>query len=386
MSVTPRTAEIAGGGIAGLTAAAALAARGWGVRVHERASDLREIGAGIYLKENSIRVLSELGILAPLMVGGVRLSEMRIKTADGLFLRRDVSRERTITVLRERLHSALGDVAQELGAKIVTRSRVESAHANGRIVLNGGRQSSIANLVVAADGINSRIRNGLGLTASVKTLPDGASRMLIRRTEDRPWSTEHWSGRLRVGVVPCAADVTYVYLIAPEADLEAVALPVVTDYWSKHFPDLQHVFDRIEEGTGTHHAHGVVRCTRWHQGRVAILGDAAHAQPPNLGQGAGLAIANAWALAESLDRHSDVVAGLEQWERNSRPLSDAVQRWSCTYGRLGYGWPSRVPRFRSFVLRSMGRVPMARKRWVWLWRGGVDAGEQETTTGTRSAD
>jgi 2-polyprenyl-6-methoxyphenol hydroxylase-like FAD-dependent oxidoreductase len=58
---TQRHAEIAGGGLAGLTVATALAQRGWSVRVHERGRELREIGAGIFMWENAVRVLEQIG-------------------------------------------------------------------------------------------------------------------------------------------------------------------------------------------------------------------------------------------------------------------------------------------------------------------------------------
>ena len=61
MSSPTRHAEIAGGGLAGLTTATALAQRGWSVRLHERGRELREIGAGIFMWENALRVLEEIG-------------------------------------------------------------------------------------------------------------------------------------------------------------------------------------------------------------------------------------------------------------------------------------------------------------------------------------
>ncbi len=74
-----RRAEIVGAGIAGLTAAAALAARGWAVRVHERNAELREIGAGISLRENGIRALEAVGAWDELVAGGERIAQWELR-------------------------------------------------------------------------------------------------------------------------------------------------------------------------------------------------------------------------------------------------------------------------------------------------------------------
>jgi 2-polyprenyl-6-methoxyphenol hydroxylase-like FAD-dependent oxidoreductase len=366
-----RTAEIAGGGIAGLTVAAVLARRGWQVRVHERASALREIGAGIYLKENSLRVLERLGVYDTLTDDATRLSEMRV-TANGgrVLINRDVSGERVVVALRERLHRALLDAATDAGAEVLTTSRVESAHPNGTLTLQSGRESASADLVVGADGVHSRVRPTAGLEAKVVTLGDGATRLLVPRTEDAV-STEHWGERLRVGVTPCSRDQTYVFLIGPESDQLAKRIPVDTAYWARAFPHLEELWDRVPPDVGAHHPHVVVLCRRWARGRVAVVGDAAHAQPPNLGQGAGLAIANAWALAEALEESPSVELGLQRWDEAVRPVGQAVQRWSCRYGNFAYRWPARLRWLRAPALSALGNWGPTRDRWAWLWRGGL---------------
>ncbi len=73
-------------------------------------------------------------------------------------------------------------------------------------------------------------------------------------------------------------------------------------------------------------------------GRVAIIGDAAHAMAPNLGQGGGCGMMNGLSLAVYLDRHDDVAAALDDWERSERPLTEHTQRLSTFYG-----WPTTWP-------------------------------------------
>ena len=71
---------------------------------------------------------------------------------------------------------------------------------------------------------------------------------------------------------------------------------------------------------------------------MAVLGDAAHAIPPNIGQGGGCAMMNALSLSVYLDRQDDVPGALDAWEKNERPITDHTQRIS-----LMLGWPTTWP-------------------------------------------
>lgn len=81
----------------------------------------------------------------------------------------------------------------------------------------------------------------------------------------------------------------------------------------------------------------MTRCKTWSSGRTAILGDAAHAQPPNLGQGGGMAMQNGLALATFLEKVQDardIPEALEAWENNEREIVEHCQKWSCLYGEI----------------------------------------------------
>src|SRR4029077_4677743 len=87
----------------------------------------------------------------------------------------------------------------------------------------------------------------------------------------------------------------------------------------------------------------VVKLKRWSSGKVAVIGDAAHALPPNIGQGAGCAMMNALGIAIHLDRTGDVASALETWERDERSLTEHTQRISVFLG-LPTTWPAFLPR------------------------------------------
>jgi 2-polyprenyl-6-methoxyphenol hydroxylase-like FAD-dependent oxidoreductase len=105
-----------------------------------------------------------------------------------------------------------------------------------------------------------------------------------------------------------------------------------------------------------------VVCRSWSSGRVAVIGDAAHAMSPNLGQGACTGMANGIALAQALDHFSDVERGLEAWETSERPITDATQRYSRFYGRIGTRWPHRLLNARSAMVWMLSRSKRFQRR------------------------
>jgi 2-polyprenyl-6-methoxyphenol hydroxylase-like FAD-dependent oxidoreductase len=364
--------SIAGAGLSGLTAAAALAQRGFEVRVFERNDTLREFGAGIYLKDNSLPVLDELGAGERVAASGERLVRAQIiDEKQRVIVSRDVSRERLIVVLRSELHGALRDSAEKAGVEIVTGAPVSAARPDGTLIFADGSEVT-SDLVIAADGVRSRIRESLGLTRSYRVLQDGATRLLIPRMEENV-AAEYWAGSRRIGIAPCSADLSYVFMIGPESDARGTRVPVDREHWLSHFPHLEGLLDRIPEDAGVHHAHEHVVCKRWTAGKVAIIGDAAHAQPPNFGQGAGVAIASAWELARTVAESDDVPGRLLDWERRARPTADVVQKLTTLYSHAGYYWPAPALGARAALFHWLSQVPATAHQWEFWWRGGTEA-------------
>jgi 2-methyl-3-hydroxypyridine 5-carboxylic acid dioxygenase len=101
-------------------------------------------------------------------------------------------------------------------------------------------------------------------------------------------------------------------------------LPVDPAIWASCFPSLAPAFETIGS-RGRYDVYEMARLDSWSVGRVAIVGDSAHAMPPTLAQGAGCAMMNALSLAEFVSEASDVVMRLRQWEAQERSLTDHTQ-------------------------------------------------------------
>lgn len=372
MKTTQRIAEIAGGGIGGLTAAALLARDGWRVRVHERGDQIREIGAGIYIKNNSIEVLERLDVFEGMKPRGIELAKAEIRFADGsLRQERELAGLSRVHVFpRQVVIEALRDVAIASGVEIATGSTVTSADANGTLRTADGVVHP-ADLIVGGDGVTSAVRTSLPLRGGFRILPTIIDRFLIDGREFTPGNktVEHWSGNRRIGVTPAGPNQTYVYMVAPERDAVARQLPLDVADWSARFPKIAGLMEVLGQADSTQYNYGVVDCEKWSMGRVAILGDAAHGLPPTLGQGAGLTLINAYALAHYLSQEADVPTALRQWEKDVRFISDQTQAWACRYDWFTRQWPTRLDAMRPLITWSFGHIKYLNNRMRIADRG-----------------
>ena len=361
-----RSAIIAGGGIGGLAAGWALARYGWQVRVHERGPEIREIGAGILLMNNSISIFEHYGFADLILSRAVAYEGSLRLEHDGRLIQRSelAGADRWMGVTRSDLVLGLAEAARRQGVEIVTDSEAVDIDPTGSLTLANGTVER-ADLVIAADGFRSNLRDRLGLTMRAHDRRSGATRLLIKRTdaESEPIFREYWSGRRRVGIGPVAPDLTYTYLSCPHSDARGCAMPVDVESWRREFPGIADYFDRLADplAIARHsYAHAVVR--KWSTGRAVVLGDAAHAFPPALGQGAGVAIANGYALARILDREPDTEAALQQWEQRFRWVADQTQRWSLRIDSLTTQWPRPLSFVRRVMLWGIGQLSAMNSR------------------------
>ncbi len=359
-----RHAEIAGAGLAGLATALSLAQQGWSVRVHERGDELREIGAGIFVWENALRVLEALGVYDDAIEGGERNEYWEIRDERERLLQSGwmMQGSRLFTVLRRRLHRALADGAHKAGVEVVLNSRVTGARAEGVLEFADGT-SAEADLVIGADGVNSAVRESLGLTKKIRDLKDGCGRYLVaRKSQDAQGkSLEYWNGGRRIGVVPASQENVYLYLCCPSLDKHGIVSPPDKESWGRDFPALKSYIDRLEPN-GRWAPFVDITCHKWHSGRVAILGDAAHAMSPNLGQGAGVSMQSGYVLAQIVSAEADVPQALAAWEAKQRPVVDATQKFSRLYGRMGTKWPKALLGLRSAVVWGIGQSASMQRR------------------------
>lgn len=367
-----RHAEIAGAGLAGLFTATVLGRKGWSVRVHERSAELREIGAGIAIWQNGVWALREAGLYEQALDCSIPKTGWRVFDQEGRCLQRD-QEWMTPTAfleglggrefLRTDLHRMLVEAAKASGAEIETSSVVEGAGPDGHLILADGRRLA-ADLVIGADGVHSRVRDSLRLAERVYGLDDGAGRHLTTRElgEEERVLEEHWNGARRIGIVPVGRDQLYIYLSCPADDSAGRAQDTTREPWLTSFPHLRKLIERIPDGGNWMEFHDVI-VTSWSKGQAALVGDAAHAMSPGLGQAVNVAWCNIVALGQALDAYPDDLAtALDVWEHSQRPVTDRTQLSSRWYDASGTKWPRALSGLRSKMVEALAAMPQLQRQ------------------------
>jgi 2-polyprenyl-6-methoxyphenol hydroxylase-like FAD-dependent oxidoreductase len=341
--IQPGHAEIVGAGFGGLVAAIALRRRGWTVRVHERRDSLRGEGYGIAIHNNMAHIFSSFGILERVLAGGMKIDRRDSLDARGNVVMSRKTARSPYRIDRQHIVALLAERACELGADVRFNSLVTGADPAGAVVLEGGQRFE-ADLVIAADGVNSVVREQLGLLQDRIWGRDCGVRVTIPRLPEEIAADgregtvmiEAWADKRRVLYCPVTKNEFYVLLTCTAVDAAACTTPIDPDAWARSFPFMRDLFVRIRDTADWPQSRWdrfqTIRLKHWSSGRIAVLGDAAHAMPPYLAQGAGHAMMNALGLATALQEAPAIEAALEQWERSERPLTEHTQRWTRIYG------------------------------------------------------
>ncbi|GAA0268168.1 FAD-dependent monooxygenase [Streptomyces polychromogenes] len=346
MPVRQRHAVVAGAGIGGLTAALALSRQGWKVTVCERADGPTAAGAGIVLAPNALRAFDAIGFDPAPEAARPTPTAMGLRRPGGRWLNRADPAALTARYGRTPLalhRSALtAALAAELPQGALRYGAAVTAvdEADGRAVVRTAAGDLTADVVIAADGIHSPLRRsrfprhpGLrysGETAWRTVLPAGTAPAGIE-------AAETWGRGQRFGTVPLADGALYAYATAvvPEGYRPAdVRAELLRRFGTWHHP-VPALLERIDPARVLRHDlyDLAAPLPRLHHGRIAWIGDAAHAMTPNLGQGGCQAVEDAVVLAHLL-AGPDVPAALAAYTRARLARTDAIRVRARRAGRV----------------------------------------------------
>ncbi|HSK61341.1 MAG TPA: FAD-dependent monooxygenase, partial [Actinomycetospora sp.] len=320
---------VVGAGLGGLASAIASARQGWEVTVLERRPEPAEAGAGIAMWPNALRALGALGLADRVRAAGTVEIGGGIRTASGRWLSRldaaDLRRRQgdgVVVLPRPELHALLRAAAPAVttGARVV---RVEHGDATTPAVVHddAGRAHE-AELVVAADGLRSAVRSAFW--PSVTPRATGTTAFRLTAVHDLAEGGESWGRGDLVGLAPLPGGRTYLWAVVPTAEVPADdTLGWLGRRFAGWHAPIPAVLRAVEGPVLAHPLEELRPPRTWHRGRIALLGDAAHAMTPNLGQGAAQALLDAVALAEEA---TDDPSSLAAYEARRRPVAEAVAR------------------------------------------------------------
>ena len=365
-------AIVVGAGFGGLTAAVGLFQRGWDVTVVERASELRPVGSGLAVAPNGLRALDTLGAGDTVRKLAAFQGDAAVTRSDGRVIARTASEavirrfgDAVIPATRSSVMDVLsGLLPTETFRLGVEAKGVEAGGASQRPRLLTDSGPLEADLIIAADGVNSVLRKALfpehpGAVYSGIT----AWRLLVPTPEGDFLPGEVWGGGKVFGITPLADGRTYAYaadyaepgITCPDEKAE-----LLRRFGTWHFPVPQLISAADPETVLHNDIYEIAQpLSAYHRGAVAILGDAAHAMTPHLGQGANQAMEDGVTLAALVGPSkgsAEVVTALAQYTALRAPRGADMVRRSHRMGALTQSTSRPKEALRNLGMRLAGRL------------------------------
>ena len=349
-------AVVVGGGLGGLAAALALAQAGIDVGVYEQAQQLAEVGAGVSLAPNGLRMLERLGIGAGIRQKGARYVSAQLRFSDGSAVRHEPDQftrpGQSIGIHRADLLALLAGQLPPGTVRTGRRCTGFRQDAGSATAVFADGSTATADVVIGADGIHSVLQGFVVAPAQPVFSGVVAYRGLVPRVAGYPADAlQMWVGQSKHFLVfPVRAGelLNYVGFVPSGAEVrESWSAPGDPAALAAHFagwdPVIGAVIAAVSGPGGTGFRWGMydrAPLPRWSSGRLTLLGDAAHPMLPHLGQGVNQALEDAVTLATLLGAGAGpagVPRALAAYEGLRRDRTARVQLGSR---RQGAGWDS----------------------------------------------
>lgn len=358
---------ISGAGIAGLTAAIALQQAGIAYTLYEAASEIKPVGAGIALAGNAIKAFKKLGIEEAIMSKGRLLDAFVINDPTGKLISKTDSRSvglkyraDNFTIHRADLHEALLAFVNKKNLRINKRCINFEENGNRLVLHFADGSTDEVDYLLACDGIHSPIRKKLLPQASPRYAQYTCWRAVVEMPHlELNEASETWGTTGRFGIVPLNKNQVYWFACIPAKAQD----PVLKNYTStdllRHFDGFHAPIPEILLHTRTEQLiHGDIcdlkPLNRFAFGKILLMGDAAHATTPNMGQGACQAIEDAAVLASELEHnHASFENLFLAFEKRRLERTSSIIVRSHKIGQVAQIQNAWLAAVRNFVLRAL---------------------------------
>lgn len=356
------TVTIIGAGIGGLTTALSLKQKGLNVMIFESSAEIKPVGAGIILANNAMQVFQELGIRDKIERAGNRISSMKItdhqlRPISVVDLARYEQKYgvHNIAIHRGVLQKILADEIGYDNIKLSKRlSKIEKAELFKLTFEDNSTLES--KLVIGADGIKSVVRNQLFEESTVRNANQKCWRGICEIELPEKYHNElneAWGKGRRFGFVKISDKKVYWFALANSKNVVADEVNLMEFFNNFHTDILNIISATTKEQIIVNDIIDLKPIDKWQSKNVCLIGDAAHATTPNLGQGACQAIEDAYVLGKLLDRGIAIENTFKEYEDLRRKKAHAIVNTSWTVGKMAQIENGFLIWLRNFAMRNL---------------------------------
>lgn len=355
---------IVGAGIAGLTTAIALKQKGFQITVFESAHEIKPVGAGLILANNAMQVFKKLGIEKKIEKAGHKVSVMSI--TDEIIhplSTMDISKYETkygvpsIAIHRAELQRIL---AEEAGLENIKLSKRLKKIEQGEIIILEFEDDTIekSNIVLAADGIKSIIRNQLFDKSEIRDTEQVCWRGVAEMELPEKFNDtiiEAWGKGKRFGFVKISPKKIYWFAVLNIQLLKEDNMNIQNYFKEFHEDILKIISITTKENIIYTPLTDLKPISKWYNKNVCLLGDAAHASTPNMGQGACQAVEDAYALGQAFDTKKPIEDIFKEYENLRIKRAHNIVNRSWELGKAGHTDSELGVWLRNAYMRASGK-------------------------------
>lgn len=351
---------IIGAGIGGLTTALALKKAGFKPVIYESASEIQPVGAGIVMANNAMQIFEKLGVREKIENAGNRISSLEITNASlkpilEIDLRKFESRYgvHNVAIHRADLQRIL---AEEVGFDSIRLSkRLAKIEKNEEFQLSfEDGSTAFCDVLIGADGIHSVVRKQFFNSGKIRDTGQRCWRGVVKSDEDFDLSDETfeaWGKGKRFGASKINKDYLYWFAVIDEELMKKRSL---AELFQEFHPKILNLISKTsEEDIVFNDIIDLKPISRWQKDLACLIGDAAHATTPNMGQGACQAVEDAFLIGELLKEGNSFNRTFELYESIRREKAHYVVNTSWKLGKAAHFQNNILIWLRNLTLSSM---------------------------------
>ncbi|WP_315058717.1 FAD-dependent monooxygenase [Chryseobacterium indoltheticum] len=351
--------SIIGAGIGGLTLGNILKQQNFDFTIYESAPEIKPVGAGIMMAVNAMQIFDKLGLKEKIentgnKIHGICITDEKLKTistTNVLALEKKFN-SCNVAIHRAELQNIL---AENLGFENIklNHSLQQIQKIENYLLEFENGFTAESKIVFGTDGIHSKVRNQIFKTGKIRNAGQKCWRGLTNFELPKKYNhhaLEIWGKGKRFGFVKISEQKVYWYALVNENKFRENLDLIET------FKDFDSLVLEILEATNSENIilNDIIDLTpipKWYAENLCLIGDAAHATTPNMGQGACQSIEDAYVIGKLLGRNRDFNSVFEEFQKIRRKKVDTIVKNSRTIGKISQ-W-EKGNQLRNFLMRSI---------------------------------